>query len=204
MQGKDFALIAALGALGYVLYEWYKSGQPLSNLLPFTTNATGQTIASLNAGGVIIPSYGDYGMGIPTNAVIQPISTTPVYTSTPANPSNIPSPTANFGYWATKNKPTKLSNVTSHGSVTSSDLVSSGVANIDATISQDQALGLQFAATHSVQSLNPFYVEQQNLSNLPGVQTTYPNQVAAINAGALVMNSRGQWIPAIPGAQITY
>lgn len=190
MQGKDFALIAALGALGYVLYEWYKSGQPLSNLLPFTTNATDQSYASLNAGGVILSPVSDYGMDIPTNAVIQPMTTTPIYTSTPDNPSNIPSPTA-----------PAYNPVFAPGVI---PVDTSSLANIDATLSKDQKFGKQFAATHTVQSLNPYYEQQQYLSNLPGVSTTYPNQVAAINAGALVMNRSGQWVPAVPGAQITY
>lgn len=194
MQGKDFALIGALGALGYVLYEWYKSGQPLSNLLPMSTNAIGQTTASGNPGGAIINPVADFGMGLPTNAVIQPISTTPVFTSTPRLPSKLPSPRA----------PVNPTNVTVHGVVPSSAIVNQSISSIDATINADQAAGNQFAATHTVQSFNPYYAQEQSLANLPGVSTTFPDLVSAINAGALVMGPDGRWVPAIPGEQITY
>jgi hypothetical protein len=51
---------------------------------------------------------------------------------------------------------------------------------------------------------NPFFAQQQALANLPGVQQTFASQTDAINAGALIMNSAGQWVTAVPGAQITY
>lgn len=53
------------------------------------------------------------------------------------------------------------------------------------------------------------------ISQIPGVNYNFPNQPyqqdyvypsesAAINAGALIKNSIGQYVPAIPGEQITY
>lgn len=94
MDGKDFALLGAVGALGYVIYQWYQQQGTLAGLLPCSTNAIGQTNASVNAGGVANqPYYNGYG-DIPTTVVIQPSMSTPTPTSTPVIPGGTPSPTA--------------------------------------------------------------------------------------------------------------
>jgi hypothetical protein len=77
----------------------------------------------------------------------------------------------------------------------------------DALIAFNQAAGTALASSPSFQSFpgpNPYFAAQQTLSNLPGVQQMFSSESAAINAGALVLNSQGQYVPAIPGAQLTY
>lgn len=94
MDGKDFALLGALGGLAYVIYQWYQQQGTLAGLLPCSTNAIGQSNASMYPGGVYNAPY-DNGYGpIPTTIVIQPSTSTPTPTSTPTVPGQTPSPTA--------------------------------------------------------------------------------------------------------------
>lgn len=66
MQGKDLILVGALGGLGYLVYKWWENTQSTAPVsVQQTTNASGQTIASVNVGGAV-PSC------IPPNCITTP------------------------------------------------------------------------------------------------------------------------------------
>jgi len=80
--------------------------------------------------------------------------------------------------------------------------------SVESQIAADAILGAQYAQSGSQPSFpgaNPYYQQEQLLSNQPGVTHTYPDVVAAIAAGAVRMDpATGRYITTVPGAQVTY
>jgi hypothetical protein len=93
MEGKDLALLGAIGVVGYFLYKNYQSGGQL--LLPTTIQANTQTTAATTAGGAtVVPESGNVVVQ-PTPIVIsfpgqQPITTGPVKCPPPCPGPNTP------------------------------------------------------------------------------------------------------------------
>jgi hypothetical protein len=96
MEGKDLALLGALGAVGYLLYKAYTQGS-LAGILPTTVQADTQTQAATTAGGSVIQPASGNVIVQPTPIVISLPGQTPIAGPT-ACPPPCPGPHDPLGY----------------------------------------------------------------------------------------------------------